>query len=646
MEKSVKRKRTRRKKGSRHARNIVNTDEPSDVQKKFQVTDPITGRTCMIAFHSYEDFVQRCTVRFAIKESSDIQFFDADVENVAIDKTELNGLYDGFNIMIKTLDNLISNETDVQKCCGSDAAPEDDMWLDHQRLYGSVPPVERDKMYKETMPSDDMPSDYQRSYCGIPPFGRDKSGKETIGRGRIRSAVDLPRNFDLGITSIEKDDDSVEGKLDRWNLSTLGSEIEQTRCISSSGASKRTAIRNHVVEFGLRGIETVLESHLNKWKKKPLKICITGMAGKGKSSLINSLRNMSPSEPGAAEVGEIECTKECRSYRHPKLDNVLLCDVPGVGTEWFPKDTYLKDIDVDQYDFFMIVSSERFTENDIWLAKKIEERKRKFYFIRTKVDVDMDSIYERKLESFNEKKEFEDLKKKITSQDLRDFGHVEGRYSKCFLLSNKARYRNQYDLPILLQQLKNDVDIKRQEAMLVGTVELSKKVIAEKAALLLARAKNTALLSGTVAAIPIPFISTGIDIAIILQEILFYRKQFGLDDESLLGLMTSVDVSEYTLKSRVKFHTPPTLFTDVGLKGYLSKYISNKVGEKIVQYVVPVVGTVFSCVMSYNFTTALLEDIVNMMKADATNVLMFVANKDNMDIDRQFVRYKCKLDIF
>lgn len=136
-----------------------------------------------------------------------------------------------------------------------------------------------------------------------------------------------------------------------------------------------------------------------------------GSAGKGKSSLINALRNIEDGEEGAAQVDENESTSVCRPFPHPQYETFVLWDVPGVGTLEFPKAKYLDNIVVDRYDFFFVLISDRVFIDDLWLAREIKLRKKRFYFVRTKVDNDMDSRKRRLKEKFEEKEQFEDLKK-------------------------------------------------------------------------------------------------------------------------------------------------------------------------------------------------------------------------------------------
>ncbi|KAF4103182.1 hypothetical protein G5714_016065 [Onychostoma macrolepis] len=118
-------------------------------------------------------------------------------------------------------------------------------------------------------------------------------------------------------------------------------------------------------------------------------IAVTGESGAGKSSLINAILGLNPDDTGAAPTGAVETTKQATMYQHPNLPHVRLWDLPGMGTPSFASKSYVKTMNFDLYDMFMVVISERVRENNMLLIDEIEQRKKPFYFIRTKIDNDV-----------------------------------------------------------------------------------------------------------------------------------------------------------------------------------------------------------------------------------------------------------------
>ncbi|CAF5105354.1 unnamed protein product, partial [Rotaria sp. Silwood1] len=129
-----------------------------------------------------------------------------------------------------------------------------------------------------------------------------------------------------------------------------------------------------------------------------------------KSSLINTLRGLKSKSPGAAKVGVVECTNTVTKYPDPKHPSLIYYDLPGVGTPSYPRDQYFeiikkqtKDgVDICDFDFFLIVSTSRFTENDMWLVEQTQKFGKEFYFLRTKVDIDLENGFKDYPNDYNE----------------------------------------------------------------------------------------------------------------------------------------------------------------------------------------------------------------------------------------------------
>ena len=90
---------------------------------------------------------------------------------------------------------------------------------------------------------------------------------------------------------------------------------------------------------GLRGCISLLEKKRDEWQYIALNVAVTGSSGVGKSSFINAIRGLSADDEGAAEIGVTETTVQVRSYAHPNNPMLKFWDLPGVGTDLFPRST-------------------------------------------------------------------------------------------------------------------------------------------------------------------------------------------------------------------------------------------------------------------------------------------------------------------
>ncbi|XP_068099464.1 interferon-inducible GTPase 5-like [Hyperolius riggenbachi] len=76
----------------------------------------------------------------------------------------------------------------------------------------------------------------------------------------------------------------------------------------------------------------------------PLNIAITGDSGVGKSTFINVVRGLSDEDEGAAPTGMNQITMDPTPYPHPLYKNVIIWDLPGIGTPDFPANGYLEKL--------------------------------------------------------------------------------------------------------------------------------------------------------------------------------------------------------------------------------------------------------------------------------------------------------------
>lgn len=183
-------------------------------------------------------------------------------------------------------------------------------------------------------------------------------------------------------------------------------------------------------------------------------IAVTGESGAGKSSLINAILRLNPDDTGAAPTGAVETTKQATMYQHPNLPHVRLWDLPGMGTPTFASKSYVKTMNFDLYDMFMVVISERVRENNMLLVEEIEQQKKPYYFIRTKIDNDIQS--QRKKKKFSEIHVLDQMR-----QDCKKYLKEKKLDPHVFLVS--AIDTQKYELQKLTDTLKDEVSQLRAE---------------------------------------------------------------------------------------------------------------------------------------------------------------------------------------
>jgi len=267
----------------------------------------------------------------------------------------------------------------------------------------------------------------------------------------------------------------------------------------------------------------------------PLRVAVIGQSGSGKSSYINALRGIGEDDEGAAEVGVTETTTTVREYPHPTHKNLLLFDLPGVGTRKFPKESYLKEIDIGRFDFFLVLSESRFTENDMWIAKEISKRGQKFYFVRTKIDNDVRSDSRKKNRRPDDT--MNQVRWDIEQQLLNKFETVP----HIFLISNHDT--DKFDFNKLTMQMVNDMVSGKRDAFVLALVRPSKDLFRKKREVLGKRIDTLAIASAISGVFPLPGVNRLVGIAIIKHELAFYKEQFGTDEQSVKDINDKFGIS-------------------------------------------------------------------------------------------------------
>ncbi|XP_029432155.1 interferon-inducible GTPase 5-like [Rhinatrema bivittatum] len=120
-----------------------------------------------------------------------------------------------------------------------------------------------------------------------------------------------------------------------------------------------------------------------------LDIAVIGEAGSGKSSFVNALRNLAAFGGEEAKTGVTATTRKATAFPYPGAPNVRVWDLPGLGTPELPMEQYLENMELDYYDFFIVVASERYKHAHSVLVKAIAALGKQFFFIRNKVDADL-----------------------------------------------------------------------------------------------------------------------------------------------------------------------------------------------------------------------------------------------------------------
>ncbi|XP_052405811.1 interferon-inducible GTPase 5-like [Carassius gibelio] len=362
------------------------------------------------------------------------------------------------------------------------------------------------------------------------------------------------------------------------------------------------AVVNAIKESG----ESTLEKATAKAKIKfdqfmnvSLNIAVTGKTGSGKSSFVNALRGLQDDDDGAAPTGTTETTKVPTMYEHPGMPNLKIWDLPGIGSPNFKAKKYLKDVNFNTYDFFIVLNSERFMENDIMLAKEIRKRKKSFYFVRSKIDNDMSS--EKKKKGFDEQKILSKIREDC-QKNLKELGDP-----KVFLIASHDLVK--YDFESLQNTLEDELPGYKKYALLQAWPVCSAASLEKKINMFKGMIWAASFASAAVAVVPLPGLSAACDTGMVVLFITRCYYAFGLDDSSLIWL------SEKVNKPHLKDLAKSKLVTAIREKALIRLQASAALATiSTVEYLLsllPGVGSAAAAGISFATTQYLLREGVN-----------------------------------
>lgn len=165
-----------------------------------------------------------------------------------------------------------------------------------------------------------------------------------------------------------------------------------------------------------------------------INIGVTGQTRAGKSKLINTLRGLKSTDPGAATTGVVECSSKPQPYPFGLFSKAVLWDMPGAGTRLNPTATYFKDKHLIAYDIVFIVYCDTIKEIDVALAKAMLANNVPFFLVRSKTDQAMEEGVE---DGLKEEDIIADIKahaiKELTRNGIQNIAPycVSGRLTQC-----------------------------------------------------------------------------------------------------------------------------------------------------------------------------------------------------------------------
>ena len=286
-----------------------------------------------------------------------------------------------------------------------------------------------------------------------------------------------------------------------------------------------------------------------------------------------------------------------------------------MGTPQFPREKYLQDtIQVDRFDCFLILIAARFYETDAWLGKELTQRNKACYFVRTKIQYDVDNEMLEAEGDFSEEMVVENIRRTV-SKELKPSESMQslGISYKLFLIDNHKERK--FEFEELVDAIIHDLPQRQREAAILTLAAVSQSVIKAKANQLRKRAWTAAIVSAIVAAVPVPGLFIVVDAGIIIEEGSFYYEQLGLDDKSLkerAGAMSIEVKSLIKIVRKVFPHEFDLSFVKALAVGGI--HAGAMILEEVSRFI-PFIGSVIAAPISLATTRYLLVKIIDKMES-------------------------------
>ena len=132
--------------------------------------------------------------------------------------------------------------------------------------------------------------------------------------------------------------------------------------------------------------------------------------------------------------------------------------------------TFCEKVDLKNYDTFLILSAGRFFDNNLQVAKKVKSIKKWFFFVRTKIDHD---IQDQQFD-YNTKTE-ESILSEIRNDCQENLSSLAASKKDAFLISN--HHEDKWDFPCLTKAILDALRPHQKESLILSLTINSKDVM-------------------------------------------------------------------------------------------------------------------------------------------------------------------------
>jgi GTP-binding protein EngB required for normal cell division len=362
-------------------------------------------------------------------------------------------------------------------------------------------------------------------------------------------------------------------------------------------------LRQLAQKEGLMAMSKYIKMTLNSWQTEQVKIAITGRGATGKSTFINTIRNVKPRDDGFAKAGSGDTTITPTLYIHPTNDQITFCDLPGYSSTMFKKEDYISEMKISDYDFFLIFVNNVLSEDEVWMAGELRKLDKPFTFVRSKIDVDIDNaIYDGK--------DPEMIIPEIKRQ-LKEALDAKLEYTNCMFLIS-SRKPDLGEMSDLIRYIEETMDGFKAQVLLFSIHPMTRNIVERKHKMLKARLVKVTALAASIAATPVPGVDVVANFALLAKEVGHYMHVFEVQQEFVNSLK---DFDQSLLKCRSLLTPTFKMIPFIIVK--LGTYATVLIAQSWLDLILPFFGSVISAATASWGTYTFLDDMLQDLKHDA-----------------------------
>ena len=347
---------------------------------------------------------------------------------------------------------------------------------------------------------------------------------------------------------------------------------------------------------------------------------IIGVTGTGKSSLINALAGQD-----IAEVGVLETTGVLSEISAYEFHNIILIDLPGVGTKNWRTETYFSNLDKEpqangkyslrpeDFDFFILVLANRILDEDLKLYRLITRKlKKRCFLVRSKFDIDANNNWRTKRKS--DKETYTEIKADIWKNFPKE------KHDRAFVISTAEPARGDFEaLEMAITKALPEV---KADKFLAFAMAYSKKGLKKKRVVAQKHSGRIALLSAANAFNPIPGLGLAADIGLLLKLSRDLVAIYGLTSEHLdHGIHLHLKSKAWGLQlKRRTLRAIESLLTRKGIVAILRRFGLGLEVKELARWL-PYVGQAIAAITGYRLTSSYAQEAMARCEAQAFQVL-------------------------